>query len=157
MRNLEPGEIVGQIMLARDHLEEWPSAKVEKRLTNIVMMGMGEPLYNYDNVKKALEIAMDGDGVAISKRRITLSTSGVVPMIEKCGAELGVALAISLHADGRRARHARAYQQEMAHQRIAGGLPRLPGGEECSSHYLRIRHARWCQRSGSGRARASAV
>ena len=98
MRNLEPGEIVGQIMLARDHLEEWPSAKVEKRLTNIVMMGMGEPLYNYDNVKKALEIAMDGDGVAISKRRITLSTSGVVPMIEKCGAELGIMLAISLHA-----------------------------------------------------------
>ena len=98
VRNLEPGEIVGQIMLARDHLEEWPSAKQEKRLTNIVMMGMGEPLYNYDNVKKALEIAMDGDGVAISKRRITLSTSGVVPMIEKCGAELGVMLAISLHA-----------------------------------------------------------
>ncbi|MEE3093057.1 MAG: 23S rRNA (adenine(2503)-C(2))-methyltransferase RlmN [Pseudomonadota bacterium] len=98
VRNLEPGEIVGQIMLARDHLEEWPSAKVEKRLTNIVMMGMGEPLYNYDNVKKALEITMDGDGVAISKRRITLSTSGVVPMIEKCGAELGVMLAISLHA-----------------------------------------------------------
>ncbi|MBG03275.1 MAG: 23S rRNA (adenine(2503)-C(2))-methyltransferase RlmN [Rhodospirillaceae bacterium] len=98
VRNLEPGEIIGQIMLARDHLEEWPSAKEEKRLTNIVMMGMGEPLYNYDNVKKALEIAMDGDGVAISKRRITLSTSGVVPMIEKCGAELGVMLAISLHA-----------------------------------------------------------
>ena len=98
VRNLEPGEIVGQIMLARDHLEEWPSAKQEKRLTNIVMMGMGEPLYNYDNVKKALEIAMDGDGVAISKRRITLSTSGVVPMIEKCGSELGVMLAISLHA-----------------------------------------------------------
>ena len=98
VRNLEPGEIVGQIMLARDHLEEWPSAKEEKRLTNIVMMGMGEPLYNYDNVKKALEITMDGDGVAISKRRITLSTSGVVPMIEKCGTELGVMLAISLHA-----------------------------------------------------------
>ena len=98
VRNLEPGEIIGQIMLARDHLEEWPSAKEEKRLTNIVMMGMGEPLYNYDNVKKALEIAMDGDGVAISKRRITLSTSGVVPMIEKCGAELGIMLAISLHA-----------------------------------------------------------
>ena len=98
VRNLEPGEIIGQIMLARDHLKEWPSAKEEKRLTNIVMMGMGEPLYNYDNVKKALEIAMDGDGVAISKRRITLSTSGVVPMIEKCGAELGIMLAISLHA-----------------------------------------------------------
>lgn len=98
VRNLEPGEIVGQIMLARDQLDEWPAGKESKGLTNIVMMGMGEPLYNYDNVKKALEIAMDGDGVAISKRRITLSTSGVVPMIEQCGEELGVMLAISLHA-----------------------------------------------------------
>jgi 23S rRNA (adenine2503-C2)-methyltransferase len=98
VRNLDVGEILGQIILARDHLEGWPSNNEEKRITNIVMMGMGEPLYNYDNVKKALMIAMDGDGVAISKRRITLSTSGVVPMIEKCGAELGVMLAISLHA-----------------------------------------------------------
>ena len=98
VRNLDVGEILGQIILARDHLEGWPSNNEEKRITNIVMMGMGEPLYNYDNVKKALKIAMDGDGVAISKRRITLSTSGVVPMIEKCGAELGVMLAISLHA-----------------------------------------------------------
>ncbi|MBT5495518.1 MAG: 23S rRNA (adenine(2503)-C(2))-methyltransferase RlmN [Alphaproteobacteria bacterium] len=98
VRNLEPGEIVGQIMLARDHLEEWPSSKEENRITNIVMMGMGEPLYNYENVKKALQIAMDGDGVSISRRRITLSTSGVVPMIEQCGEELGVMLAISLHA-----------------------------------------------------------
>ena len=98
VRNLEPGEIVGQIMLARDHLEEWPSSKEQKRITNIVMMGMGEPLYNYDNVKKALQIAMDGAGVSISRRRITLSTSGVVPMIEQCGEELGVMLAISLHA-----------------------------------------------------------
>ena len=98
VRNLEAGEIVGQVMLARDHLGEWPSAKEEKRITNIVMMGMGEPLYNYDNVKKALEIVMDGGGVSISKRRITLSTSGVVPEIERCGRELGVMLAISLHA-----------------------------------------------------------
>ena len=98
VRNLEAGEIVGQVMLARDHLGEWPSAKEEKRITNIVMMGMGEPLYNYDNVKKALEIVMDGTGVSISKRRITLSTSGVVPEIERCGRELGVMLAISLHA-----------------------------------------------------------
>ena len=98
VRNLEAGEIVAQVMLARDHLGEWPSAKEEKRITNIVMMGMGEPLYNYDNVKKALEIVMDGGGVSISKRRITLSTSGVVPEIERCGRELGVMLAISLHA-----------------------------------------------------------
>ncbi len=98
VRNLEAGEIVAQVMLARDLLGEWPSAKEEKRITNIVMMGMGEPLYNYDNVKKALEIVMDGGGVSISKRRITLSTSGVVPEIERCGRELGVMLAISLHA-----------------------------------------------------------
>tara|TARA_A100001037_G_scaffold304438_1_gene341215 strand:+ start:4821 stop:5954 length:1134 start_codon:yes stop_codon:yes gene_type:complete len=98
VRNLDVGEIVGQVMLARDHIEGWPSPNEEKRITNIVMMGMGEPLYNYENVKKALKIVMDGTGVAISKRRITLSTSGIVPMIEKCGAELGVMLAISLHA-----------------------------------------------------------
>ena len=98
VRNLEAGEIVGQVMLARDSLGEWPSAKEEKRITNIVMMGMGEPLYNYDNVKKALKIVMDGGGVSISKRRITLSTSGVVPEIERCGQDLGVMLAISLHA-----------------------------------------------------------
>jgi 23S rRNA (adenine2503-C2)-methyltransferase len=98
VRNLEPGEIVGQIMLARDHLDEWQADQESKRLTNVVMMGMGEPLYNYENVRKALKIAMDGDGVSISKRRITLSTSGVVPMIERCGEDLGVMLAISLHA-----------------------------------------------------------
>ena len=98
VRNLVPGEIVGQVMLARDYLGEWPSAKEGKRITNIVMMGMGEPLYNYDNVKKALEIVMDGAGVSVSKRRITLSTSGVVPEIERCGRDLGVMLAISLHA-----------------------------------------------------------
>jgi 23S rRNA (adenine2503-C2)-methyltransferase len=105
VRNLEAGEIVAQIMLARDMLKEWPqpgkAGKVESRrelLTNIVMMGMGEPLYNYDNVKQALRIIMHGEGIAISKRKITLSTSGVVPMIERCGAELGVNLAVSLHA-----------------------------------------------------------
>ncbi len=91
-------EIVGQIMLARDHLGEWPSPKDGRMLSNIVMMGMGEPLYNYDNVAKALKIVMDHEGIAISRRRITLSTAGVVPMIERCGAELGVKLAISLHA-----------------------------------------------------------
>ena len=98
VRNLGVTEILGQVMLARDLLEEWPSANENRRFTNIVMMGMGEPLYNYDNVAAALKIVMDGDGIAISKRRITLSTAGVVPMIEKCGAELDVNLAISLHA-----------------------------------------------------------
>lgn len=98
VRNLTAAEIVGQVMLARDHLNEWPSPKDSRMLSNIVMMGMGEPLYNYDNVAKALKIVMDGEGIAISKRRITLSTSGVVPMMRRCGAELGVNLAVSLHA-----------------------------------------------------------
>ncbi len=98
VRNLGAAEIVGQVMVARDALGEWPSPKDERLLSNIVMMGMGEPLYNYDNVAKALRIVMDGEGIAISRRRITLSTAGVVPMIRRCGEELGVQLAISLHA-----------------------------------------------------------
>jgi 23S rRNA (adenine2503-C2)-methyltransferase len=98
VRNLGPDEILGQLMLARDALGEWPDSQVDRRLTNIVMMGMGEPLYNFDNVKKALHIAIDGEGIAISRRKVTLSTSGVVPMIKRCGEEIGVMLAISLHA-----------------------------------------------------------
>ncbi|HSY88636.1 MAG TPA: 23S rRNA (adenine(2503)-C(2))-methyltransferase RlmN [Verrucomicrobiae bacterium] len=98
VRNLSAAEILGQIMLARDALEEWPSPPDGRLISNIVMMGMGEPLYNYDNVAKALRIVMDGEGISISKRKITLSTAGVVPMIRRAGAELGVNLAISLHA-----------------------------------------------------------
>src|SRR4051812_5693587 len=98
VRNLETSEILGQVMHARDRLGEWPSPKDGRLLSNIVMMGMGEPLYNFDNVAKALRIVMDGEGIAISKRRITLSTSGVVPMMRRCGEELGVNLAVSLHA-----------------------------------------------------------
>jgi 23S rRNA (adenine2503-C2)-methyltransferase len=98
VRNLSAAEMVGQVMLARDRLREWPSPPDGRQLSNIVMMGMGEPLYNYENVAKALKIVMDHEGIAISKRRITLSTAGVVPMIERAGKELGVNLAISLHA-----------------------------------------------------------
>jgi len=115
VRNLTPGEIVGQVMLARDALGEWPKGSGNmagldddedegsysadgRLLTNIVMMGMGEPLYNFDNVRDALKLVMDGDGLALSKRRITLSTSGVVPMMARAGAEIGVNLAVSLHA-----------------------------------------------------------
>ncbi|MEL7197417.1 MAG: 23S rRNA (adenine(2503)-C(2))-methyltransferase RlmN [Pseudomonadota bacterium] len=135
VRNLTPGEIVGQVMLARDALGEWPKGGASPRaggdlpqqsanskevtafagtheddeddfeytsdgrlLTNIVMMGMGEPLYNFDHVRDALHLVMDGDGLGLSKRRITLSTSGVVPMMERCGEEIGVNLAVSLHA-----------------------------------------------------------
>jgi len=116
VRNLTPGEIVGQVMLARDALGEWPKGSMAadvasdedddtpqyttdgRLLTNIVMMGMGEPLYNFDNVRDALKVVMDGDGLALSKRRITLSTSGVVPMMARAGEEIGVNLAVSLHA-----------------------------------------------------------
>ncbi len=104
VRNLTAGEIVGQVMLARDALGEWPSQPEGRMLTNIVMMGMGEPLYNFDNVKLALKLVMDGDGLALSKRRITLSTSGVVPMMERCGEEIGVNLAVSLHATNKEVR-----------------------------------------------------
>jgi 23S rRNA (adenine2503-C2)-methyltransferase len=98
VRNLAAAEIVGQVMVARDALEEWPSPLDGRRLSNIVMMGMGEPLYNLDNVAKALKIIKDPEGLSISKRKITLSTSGVVPMMARCGEELGVNLAVSLHA-----------------------------------------------------------
>jgi len=98
VRNLTAAEIVAQVMLARDALGEWPAPPDGRMLSNVVMMGMGEPLYNYENVAKALKIVMDGDGISISKRRITLSTSGVVPMMKRCGEELNVNLAVSLHA-----------------------------------------------------------
>ncbi len=149
VRNLTPGEIVGQVMLARDALGEWPNSSSSRAgpgtaglmpqpfaqfpavpdqvrdddwddedddddgggysadgrlLTNIVMMGMGEPLYNFDNVRDALKLVMDGDGLGLSKRRITLSTSGVVPMMARAGAEIGVNLAVSLHATNKAVR-----------------------------------------------------
>ena len=146
VRNLTPGEIVGQVMLARDALGEWPKPGIKKDvspcegrdldrhstsspevpalagthewddgdeaeytadgrlLTNIVMMGMGEPLYNYDNVRDALKLVMDSAGLALSRRRITLSTSGVVPMMERCGEEINVNLAVSLHATNKAVR-----------------------------------------------------
>ncbi|MEO1648841.1 MAG: 23S rRNA (adenine(2503)-C(2))-methyltransferase RlmN, partial [Pseudomonadota bacterium] len=122
VRNLTPGEIVGQVMLARDALGEWPKGSMAgletdldedeedalaasghytadgRLLTNIVMMGMGEPLYNFEHVRDALHLVMDGDGLGLSKRRITLSTSGVIPAMERAGKEIGVNLAVSLHA-----------------------------------------------------------
>ena len=98
VRNLNPAEILGQVMIAKDALNDWPSTGPDRRVTNVVMMGMGEPLYNFDNVKAALALVTDGDGLALSKRRVTLSTAGVVPMIPRAGAEIGSSLAISLHA-----------------------------------------------------------
>ena len=107
VRNLTPAEIVGQIMIARDCLGDWPGAAAEdprgipdteRKITNVVLMGMGEPLYNFDHVRDAMAIAADGEGLSVSKRRITLSTSGVVPEIPRWGTEAGTMLAISLHA-----------------------------------------------------------
>jgi 23S rRNA (adenine2503-C2)-methyltransferase len=98
VRNLTAAEIVAQIMIARDALGEWPSPRSDRQVTNIVLMGMGEPLFNYDNVAGALKIIMDPEGLSISRRKITLSTAGVVPAIRRCGAELAVNLAVSLHA-----------------------------------------------------------
>lgn len=108
VRNLTADEVLAQILVARDRLGDWPDQETPAGMTaprdggraisNVVMMGMGEPLYNFDNVKKALLIASDGEGISLSKRRITLSTSGVVPEITRCGDEIGVMLAISLHA-----------------------------------------------------------
>ena len=98
VRNLTPGEILAQIMVCRDALGEWPSPMDGRLLSNIVMMGMGEPLYNFENVKQALHTVMDSHGISLSKRKITLSTSGVVPMMQKCGDEIGTNLAVSLHA-----------------------------------------------------------
>jgi 23S rRNA (adenine2503-C2)-methyltransferase len=99
VRNLTAGEIVGQVMAARDRLKDWADRENGTRLvTNIVMMGMGEPLYNFEAVRDALLIVADNEGISISRRRITLSTSGVVPNIKRTGEEIGVMLAISLHA-----------------------------------------------------------
>ncbi len=111
VRNLTAEEIVGQVLLAKDRLEQWGKKRTAEAvgqthtdikrpysLTNIVLMGMGEPLFNYDNVAAAIKVMLDPEGLEFSRRKITLSTSGVVPMIERCGAELGVSLAISLHA-----------------------------------------------------------
>ncbi len=107
VKNLSPGEIIAQLLVAKDALNEWPisvtepkqsSSSITRQITNVVFMGMGEPLYNFDNVKQAIHTMSDDAGLSISKRRITLSTSGVVPMIERCGNEIGSMLAISLHA-----------------------------------------------------------
>jgi 23S rRNA (adenine2503-C2)-methyltransferase len=98
VRNLTAGEIIAQVLVAKDDLGEWPSDAEERRLSNVVFMGMGEPLYNLDNVAKAIEVISDGEGIALSRRRITVSTSGVVPELVKLGETTGAMLAISLHA-----------------------------------------------------------
>jgi 23S rRNA (adenine2503-C2)-methyltransferase len=103
VRNLTTSEIIGQVMLAKDDLNEWPShnnsiEKKQRLLSNIVLMGMGEPLYNFENVRDAMKIAMDPEGISLSRRRITLSTSGIVPEISRTATEIGCLLAVSFHA-----------------------------------------------------------
>jgi len=98
VRNLTAAEFLGQIMTAKDMLEDWPAPRPDRKVSNIVLMGMGEPLYNFEQVKQAMLITLDPEGLGLSRRRITLSTAGVVPMIARAGAEIGVNLAISLHA-----------------------------------------------------------
>ena len=155
VRNLTPGEIVGQVMLARDALGEWPKGAMDdlgeesesaytsdgRLLTNIVMMGMGEPLYNFDNVRDALRIVMDGDGLALSKRRITLSTSGVVPMMARCGEEIGVNLAVSLHAVTKDVRDEIVpINKKYGIEELLQACADYPGASN-AAHHVRIRHA----------------
>jgi 23S rRNA (adenine2503-C2)-methyltransferase len=157
VRNLTPEEIVGQILIARDRLGDYPGHSAEegvaapstgRLVSNVVMMGMGEPLYNFDNVKAALLIAADGDGIALSRRRITLSTSGVVPMIARTGDEIGVMLAISLHAvrDELRNELVPLNKKYPIKPSCSTACRAYPGLVELAPHHLRIRDAEGRQR-----------
>ena len=128
VRNLDIHEIVGQVMLARDSLGEWPSQPEGRMLTNIVMMGMGEPLYNFDNVRDALKIVMDGDGLGLSKRRITLSTSGVVPMMEKRGrGDRGQPRGLAARGDQGNPRRDRALNRKYGIEELLQACADYPG------------------------------
>ncbi len=144
VRNLTAAEIVGQILHARDDLGDWGRTPVEKRLVSkIVLMGMGEPLYNLDNVRDAMRIAMDGEGLALSRRRITLSTSGIVPEIGRAGREIGCLLAISLHAttDETRDRLVPINRKWNIAELLAAcrNWPRLSNAERITFEYVMLR------------------
>jgi 23S rRNA (adenine2503-C2)-methyltransferase len=159
-RNLTTGEIIGQLWWAKKALGDFraPAAQgiaVPRRLTfaaervisNVVLMGMGEPLANYENVLAALRLMLDDNAYGLSRRRVTVSTSGIVPAIDRLRDECPVALAVSLHAPERRpARPAGADQPKISAGRIDGGLPPLPGEVAARFHHLRVRHAGWRQR-----------
>ena len=146
VRNLTAGEIVGQLMLARDDLGEWPVPGAPRTRRgwsrNLVLMGMGEPLYNFDTVRDAMKVVMDGEGLRLSRRRITLSTSGVVPEIARVAEEIGCLLAISLPCHHRcGARPAGADQQQLEHRDAAGRLrdyPRLSNSERITFEYVML-------------------
>ena len=159
VRNLTAGEIVGQVMVARDRLNDWADRETplgNRLVTNVVMMGMGEPLYNFDAVRDALLIVSDNEGIGISRRRITLSTSGVVPNIVRAGEEIGVDAGDLAACGARRtAQRAGAAEPQISDCRIAAGLPRLSRRVERAPHHLRIcdaqgrqRFARRCKTAG---------
>ena len=159
VRNLAPAEIVGQFMVARDSYGEWPTpTETTRMLSNIVMMGMGEPLYNFDNVATALKIVMDEQGIALSRRRITLSTSGVVPMIPKVGEVLDVNLAVSLHAVSDAVRDTLVpINRKWPIAELLAACADYPGATQQPAHHLRVRHAEGRQRQRRRRARAGAA
>jgi 23S rRNA (adenine2503-C2)-methyltransferase len=158
VRNLTAGEIIGQVMVARDDLDEWPrpgegSGERPRLISNIVLMGMGEPLYNFENVRDAMKIAMDGEGIAISRRRITLSTSGVVPEIARCAEEIGCMLAVSFHATTDEVRDRLVPINKRWNIRgPARCAPRLSQGVQFRANHVRIRDAERHQRQRRGRA-----
>lgn len=144
VRNLTAGEIVAQILVARDDLNEWDNTPFDKRmLSNIVLMGMGEPLYNLDNVRDAMKIAMDPEGISISRRRITLSTSGVVPEIARAGEEIGCMLAISFHATTDEVRDTLVpINKRWNIEKLLEGLrnyPRLSNSERITFEYVMLK------------------
>ena len=154
VRNLSAAEIVGQVMVARDELGEWPAPAEGRKLTNIVLMGMGEPLYNYENLATALKIVMDNEGIAISKRKITLSTSGVVPeMVRRRRGAGGQPGGLPARRARRAARRDHADQQEVPAGGAAGRLPRLPRAQQVPAHHLRVRDAEGRQRQRRRRPR----
>ncbi|TMV94020.1 23S rRNA (adenine(2503)-C(2))-methyltransferase RlmN [Thioclava sp. BHET1] len=147
VRNLTPGEIVGQVMVARDDLGEWPeqnSPRNETRLvSNVVLMGMGEPLYNFENVRDAMKVVMDNEGLSLSRRRITLSTSGVVPEIAKTAEEIGCLLAVSFHATTDEVRNQLVpINKRWNIETLLGALreyPRLSNSERITFEYVMLK------------------
>ena len=147
VRNLTAAEIVGQVMVARDDLGEWPvpgAPKDETRLvSNVVLMGMGEPLYNFENVRDAMKVVMDGEGISLSRRRITLSTSGIVPEIARTAEEIGCLLAVSFHATTDEVRDRLVpVNKKWNIQTLLGALrdyPRLSNSERITFEYVMLR------------------
>jgi 23S rRNA (adenine2503-C2)-methyltransferase len=161
VRNLTAGEIVGQVMLARDDLSnDWPKpgegmGERPRLLSNIVLMGMGEPLYNFEAVRDAMKIAMDGEGISLSRRRITLSTSGVVPEIARTATEIGCLLAVSFHATTDEVRDRLVpINKKWNIAALLDALRDYPEAVELRTHHLRIRDAEGRERQRRGRPAA---